>query len=624
MKLRATLVVLLMVFPLSQIIVMYFILHRLLLPQISGSDLNSLMPLCIAWMMIVLALSFVASIVAGKLIFDPITQLTREIQRVKKGDKKGRLFYVRKNEIGDLAIAFNSLMDAYEEDKDNLAKISEELDKKEAQYNLALSTSNDLTFSFNSATDEIATSPIKWREFFGKEPPKTYQDAFLLAKELIHPEDFGEFEKAFSPAIVRKGSQKGQFGATCEARARANNGTYFWIQNTVSLIGDKADRRIVVKITDIDRIKRKEMDILSESQKDGLTGLLRKNVTEKLISDYLDGDGKKGEHGMLILDIDDFKSINDTAGHLYGDATLTELSKRIQSLFRNTDIVGRIGGDEFLILLKNIKYNNLILEKANSLIEIFNAMSATMQADTGFSCSIGIVKYPSDGTTYRELFAKADKALYKIKDSGKNAYGFYDENHERERFAYSIKKGEHALTRKQDDPLLIKTVKHSKESITQDIFQILYESKDMKKSINLIMEIIGRFYDVSRVYIFELLPGSPQYNYTYEWCNDGIKPDIESFKMTNVEGLSNYKDNFNQDGIFYSEDTSALPDTVYKGQGSNIVHSLLECAILDKGQFAGFIGFEECSDRRFWVKDEIDTLVLVARILGIVLVKERR
>ena len=624
MKLQMTLLIILMIFPLAQIAVIYHFISSVLPEAVAGSSLHAAMTLSLYIMILILVMSVIASIVGGRLILNPVSKLMNGMKKIRRGDLKARIDYTGKNEIGELAAAFNSLMDTIEEKTTYMSKSLDELTQRESQYQFALSVTKDLVFKIDIATGAVSSDSFKWMEFFGREVPKTIAEAFDLAADIVHPEDWMEFKQAFAPEMIRSRFRSGNFSETREVRLLNRDGKYIWTQNVMQLIDDKDHRCVFGRVSDIDAIKRKQIDIISESQKDGLTGLLRKNVTEKLISDYLNGDGKNGEHGMLIIDIDDFKMINDTAGHLYGDAVLTELSKRIERLFRNTDIVGRIGGDEFLILLKNIKYNNLIIEKADALIDIFDIVSATMQLDAKISASIGIVKYPEDGTTYKELFSKADKALYGVKDKGKHAYSFYSEVNEREKFLSGIKKEDYFTQRKQDDPILIKTAKHSKESITQDIFQILYESKDMNKSINLIMEIIGRFYDVSRVYIFELSVDKKTYSYNYEWCNEGIIPDIDSFKVTRVEGLGSYMNNFNQDGIFYCEDTTKLPDTVYKGQETNRVYSLLECAILDKGKFAGFTGFEECSDKRFWVKDEIDTLVLVARILAIVLVQERK
>lgn len=623
MKIRTALTFLLMTFSCVPLLAVGYITISGLSVYADGNNLGFLKITYGRVLAAAIGLSFFMSILAARVFLKEIHGLTAEINRANCGDYKARFDYYKKNEIGELAGAFNNLMDSVGNEHAKMAKIVDELAEKHSQYQLTLSVSKDLVFKVNLATDEFLTASESWKEFFGREAPKNYSEAYKMGTALIHPEDFAEFRVTLAPDKIRSSFVADQYSLTRDVRVLNKEGNYIWIQNIILVTGEPDNRKIIVKIADINEIKLKEFNIIRESQKDGLTGLLRKNITEKLIADYLEGDGKNGEHGMLIIDIDDFKLINDTAGHLYGDAVLTELSKRIQNLFRNTDIIGRIGGDEFLVLLKNIKYNNLIMEKANALVEVFEGISATMQAKTKISGSIGVVRYPEDGKTYRELFLKADKALYKVKGSGKNAFSLYDHNHEWPQAMTRITNRGYVKKRKDEDLFLIETAKHSEDSIVQNILKILYESKDIHKSIMLIMEIIGRFYDVSRVYIYECFLGTKECKYTHEWCNEGIKSDIDNFKTLSKETMERYKVNFNEDGIFYCQDASQLNADIYKGQENDKVHSFLECAIYRKDEFSGFIGFEERTDKRFWVKEEIDTLVLVARLLGIALVQER-
>ena len=113
-----------------------------------------------------------------------------------------------------------------------------------------------------------------------------------------------------------------------------------------------------------------------------------------------------------------------------GDRVITEISSKLQMLFRTSDVVGRIGGDEFIVFLRDISTDHLIAEKAKAIGEIFRNTHEGKQLDYKISGSIGIALYPADGTTYQELFPKADLALYRAKNLGKDCYAFYsDELH---------------------------------------------------------------------------------------------------------------------------------------------------------------------------------------------------
>jgi diguanylate cyclase (GGDEF)-like protein len=190
-------------------------------------------------------------------------------------------------------------------------------------------------------------------------------------------------------------------------------------------LGDvgNAFNALIDKIIQDTRKKKKEAEVLKEkAQKDTLTGLYNKGTTESLIEDFLAFETEEAIHALFIIDIDNFKSINDTLGHLYGDQVLNSISSSMLQIFRKSDILGRIGGDEFIIFIKNLNSEEAIIEKANEIIAMFN----NSYGDTLDAClitgSIGIAVYPRDGKTFTELYKHADTALYKAKDEGKNCY----------------------------------------------------------------------------------------------------------------------------------------------------------------------------------------------------------
>ena len=102
------------------------------------------------------------------------------------------------------------------------------------------------------------------------------------------------------------------------------------------------------------RLQLKNETLKLKAENDLLTGFYNKVTSERLIADYLENDGKDGRHALFIIDIDDFKNVNDEMGHYFGDKALVEVANGVDHCLRTTDIKGRIGGDEFIILLKNI------------------------------------------------------------------------------------------------------------------------------------------------------------------------------------------------------------------------------------------------------------------------------
>ena len=160
------------------------------------------------------------------------------------------------------------------------------------------------------------------------------------------------------------------------------------------------------------------------SEIDPLTSVFNKETTQKLIEQKLNN---KEHCCFLILDVDAFKSVNDTYGHAVGDKVLENLGLLFKNHFRQSDIVGRIGGDEFIILIQD---ENITESRIQSLLQKVNELKIEELKDFKLSISIGIAFAPKDGTTFMELYRHADHALYQTKRAGKNNYKIYknDEN----------------------------------------------------------------------------------------------------------------------------------------------------------------------------------------------------
>lgn len=167
---------------------------------------------------------------------------------------------------------------------------------------------------------------------------------------------------------------------------------------------------------------RKNLSI--SARKDVLTGLWNRKHLEDEVERYLDETGQKAV--FLIVDIDNFKQINDTLGHIMGDAVLEGFGKILKRSVGPRDIAARIGGDEFSVFLKGDYTDDEIREYCDSLIhQVELELSAIVEDADVVTISIGIAQVPEDAYDFMELYAKADKALYFVKQNGKNDYHFF-------------------------------------------------------------------------------------------------------------------------------------------------------------------------------------------------------
>lgn len=181
---------------------------------------------------------------------------------------------------------------------------------------------------------------------------------------------------------------------------------------------------------------RENIKLLAIAQRDALTGLYNKDYTQKFIEQILRE--KSGIHGFVILDVDYFKQVNDNYGHVIGDKVLQTLGRFLQSQFRDYDIVGRIGGDEFVILMCNLPEAGAVESKIRKLVERVRELRVEEMGDRAITISVGISVAPEDGSTFMELYRNADQALYETKRAGKNDYSVYNRQEKNEILNQSV------------------------------------------------------------------------------------------------------------------------------------------------------------------------------------------
>lgn len=179
---------------------------------------------------------------------------------------------------------------------------------------------------------------------------------------------------------------------------------------------------VIGKLMDIsEEIKEKE-ELLTKSQSDGLTGLYNATTTKKLICESMESQATNQKDALIIIDGDKFKAINDNYGHLKGNWVLENIAKALKQTFRQTDIIGRIGGDEFCVYLHDIPSVDFVHGKCQKLMERIEDLNQGL--DIAISMGVGIF----GGTgSYEELFQQADQALYIAKRKGGNQTVIYGE-----------------------------------------------------------------------------------------------------------------------------------------------------------------------------------------------------
>ncbi|MER0278605.1 GGDEF domain-containing protein [Clostridioides difficile] len=357
--------------------------------------------------------------------------------------------------------------------------------------------------------------------------------------------------------------------------------------------------------------KKRNNSFVNMVERDPLTNALSRVETEKQIQDYIQ-ERPNGQGCLFMIDTDDFKTINDTKGHIVGDMVLCEMAKGMKQIMCSNDIVGRIGGDEFIIFMKDSDSDGA-RKKAHDLIEMFQQLFANEKNNFNISCSIGISLYPENGPSFKELYSNADKALYQVKKQGKNNYMLYDEISLEQKISSYTSIRTKIETENADGNV----------SIVGYVFTTLYESNNFNQSIKEVLSIIGKQFEVSRAYIFENAEDNLTTSNTYEWCNEGITPEIDGLQNLDFKEYGNYEQLFGDDSIFYCRDINILPYDQKKILSEQGICSTLQCAILEDSVFTGFIGFDECTGLRIWTQKEIDMLIMMSQMISLFLQKKK-
>ena len=244
-----------------------------------------------------------------------------------------------------------------------------------------------------------------------------------LFKKLVHPYDVyrvGEAEKALLA------------GEKCviEYRILTPDGETRWINNLAVSLGNKAGlvHRMEGLIFEVTREKELEEKMAQMAFYDALTGLPNRSMFKNYFTHFVtQSEYVPQKMAIVFIDLDSFKIVNDTLGHDKGDLLLKAIVARLRTIFRGTDLLSRLGGDEFIVLLTRISMHSLTM-----LIErIMQAFSEPFDVSghrLTISASVGISICPDDGQDLETLIRNADQAMYVAKSKGKNTYHFYNQN----------------------------------------------------------------------------------------------------------------------------------------------------------------------------------------------------
>ncbi len=287
------------------------------------------------------------------------------------------------------------------------------------RYKHLLEMSGNILYEYDIEDEQFGVSLEFFKKFEYSLPEDEGHSYYPILTNVIHPEDMDLFSS------MQMRIKVGGKVAAALLRIKKYNDEWNWCQLRQTSWRDNQGRlKAIGTIDNVDKETRKLQKLQDDVQRDSFTSLYNKVATEQLINREI-ALNPDNRGAFCIIDIDNFKHVNNSFGHAMGDIVIKKLANGLSQIFRSNDIVGRIGGDEFIVYIKNMRNLRPLLQKIDSVHAFFRQTFEDNNVKVSISCSIGIALSPKDGGSYDEIYRNADKALYRSKMT-KDVYQFYD------------------------------------------------------------------------------------------------------------------------------------------------------------------------------------------------------
>ncbi|MCW8884077.1 MAG: EAL domain-containing protein [Motiliproteus sp.] len=344
-------------------------------------------------------------------ISNQLRSLSKAVSRVdEEGDLTIRARETSDDELGQLARSFNTMLEHLAIAEGKVRMLSQAVEQSPVSV---IITDLDGNIEYVNQNFQVVTG-YSDTEVIG-------ENTRILRSGNTHPRIYREMWQTIIAGLAWEG----------EFQNSRKDGSVLWERVHIApVIDDRGETHHFMAIkTDITESKQQQEQITYQAHFDALTGLPNRFLSLDRLSQLLSETKRRENYAaVLFVDLDGFKKINDSLGHEAGDKILMQTSERLLSGLREEDTVGRLGGDEFLVLLGDINDPLQARRVAEGIIDKFQFPFHQQGRELMVTASIGIAIYPDDGSTPAQLLAHADIAMYESKKAGRNTYHFFTES----------------------------------------------------------------------------------------------------------------------------------------------------------------------------------------------------
>ncbi len=477
----------------------------------------------------------------------------------------------------------------------------------EREYSkILLDLSGDIYWFDYNISDSIAVLSKNYAEFYN-------------VPEIIHgfPETLHYYHliPESSTEIFQELMEKIKSGIedfSVEYQVRRYTGELFWHRLIYKLIFDVSGNAVkaIGRIIDITKQKERLEELIEKAETDALTKLFNREEAQLRIERFLAHNRFGEKFAFLVVDLDDFASVNENLGRQFCDTILSDISKKLRGRFRDGDILGRIGGDEFVIFLRGIKDEDAVIAKSVEIREIFRHNFIGHTKNYNVTASIGIAFSPRHGRTYAELYHFAGIALQESKRRGKDKYTVYSEQ-----ITNAIARQE-----KHDDEVGLYSDNIYRKDLVHNVFEMLYETRDLHTTINMVLGIIGKRFHANYCFVMEPDCSGAKFEIMNEWYSKADTEYESKIHLLLTENAQELLAALGSDGICHICDANSN-DRILKEAFADIsIRALDLCAVCDAGNIKGLIGIAYANNIER-TDDESALITYVTRVLSIFVLK---
>lgn len=313
------------------------------------------------------------------------------------------------DEVGQVIESFNHMLEIIQREDSNLRE-------SEEKFRLISSSSKVGIFQMDIAGRCVFANK-ELSEITGLSNSYILRNNWL---SVIHQDDKETINKSWQALL--------KLNSAININCRLNNGSVKWVTGHVALL-KRPDNQLIGylgTISDITEVKNAQVQLEQMAFYDTLTGLANRRLFRNRLEHVINNLSRDGHSlGLILIDLDNFKHINDSLGHDSGDSLLAIIAERLQQCVRASDTVARLGGDEFAIILPGINTSLAVSLVAQKILHMLKTPIVLWETEIRITASIGVAMAPDDTNNAETLIKNADLALYRAKDKGRDNYQFF-------------------------------------------------------------------------------------------------------------------------------------------------------------------------------------------------------